>query len=160
MLYTLERISAYWPATVVPFRIRLLEQLAKAAGDPLAMALETLQRGEAHLPGLLADVMPDVRRGRLLGNLNVAVQRNTLALLATLLPDLLEDRSGGSLGLGIICRVKTLIVRMRIHMSNLESVQYSCERSPLLEPTQTPTGAVGDLAAATTADARPADVKL
>lgn len=94
MLYTIERVSAYWPAAVPPLRARLLGLLTAASGDLLSMTLETLSRGTKDLPALLYDLTPALNRGRLLGNGNVAVQRSTLALLRQLLPDLLDDRNG------------------------------------------------------------------
>lgn len=89
----MERVSAYWPAVVPPLRSRLLGLLTSASGDLLSMTLETLSRGANDLPLLLYDLTPTLKRGRLLGNGNVAVQRSTLALLRQLLPDLLDDRN-------------------------------------------------------------------
>ena len=90
----MERVSAYWPAIVSAVKPLLLNLLGKASGDLLAMTLETLRRGAKEAGGLLYDLAPGLKRGRLLGNLNVAVQRNALTLLAQLLPDLLDDRNG------------------------------------------------------------------
>lgn len=114
LLYTVERVSAYWPAAVRPGPVRalLLGQLARAAGDLLAITLETLRRGSQALPGLLSNLTPELAGGRLLGNPNVAVQRNTLELLAALLPELLEDSNGGPFAL----RVRAVRIGCRVYL--------------------------------------------
>ena len=99
-LFTLERMSALWPASVVAVKSQLLvamHNVARSGGDQLVLALDTFRRAAAAkhvMDGLLDDLRPLIKSGTLLGAVHPAVQTSTLALLRELLTDLVHDRAG------------------------------------------------------------------
>ena len=99
-LFTLERMSALWPASAAAVKGQLLIAMHSAArlgGDTLVLALDAFRRAAAagQMPaGLLDDLRPLIKSGALLRALHPAVQLSALALLRELMPELLDDRAG------------------------------------------------------------------
>ena len=99
-LFTLERMSALWPASAAAVKSQLLIATISAArtgGDSLVLALDAFRRAAAAgqmVAGLLDDLRPLIKSGTLLQALHPAVQLSALALLRELLTDLIEDHAG------------------------------------------------------------------